>query len=292
LTSVNLIAARPCCRTPLFCARAAIMLGVILATAPTSAFAQVQVHGTPEAVSIEANNTSIEDVLATLGTAFDVHYRSSVNLEKRLNGTYEGSLPKVMRRILNGYSFVVKTGDGGIEVTVIGTSDASLATGTLPSLQLVGQPAQVVPTRVSPAIGVSGQSPDADPPQPSPAVAVVEPSAPKASTPTNTFRRHRRNHRFADSGQGSRPSPPRRTKMAGGTSRKNRSHVWRTRLVQRYAGRADPFGLMMGIPDASRCWLPLRVSCCVCCARHLHASRFATSSRVSSRALKVGGQSK
>jgi hypothetical protein len=128
LTSVNLIAARTRCRAPLFCARAAILLGVVLATAPTSAFAEVQVHGTPDAVSIEANNTSVDDVLAALGTAFDVHYRSSANLEKRLNETYEGPLQRVMKRILNGYSFVVKTGDGGIEVTVIGTSSAALAT--------------------------------------------------------------------------------------------------------------------------------------------------------------------
>jgi hypothetical protein len=243
------------------------MLGVALATAPTSALAEVQVRGTPEAVSIEANNTSVKDILSSLGTAFDVHYRSSVNLEKQLTGTYEGSLPRVMKRILNGYSFVVKTGDGGVEVTVIGISTAGFATGALAASRVAAQTPQVVPTRLLPAIEAAGPSTVPDPPPP-PAIAAVEPPVQAASKATHSFRRLLRDHPVVVGEQGTRPSPPRQTKMAGRTSRRSIAHVWHTRRGQAsifYADRIDQFGLT--IPKSSRSWLPWGPSFCICCTR-------------------------
>jgi hypothetical protein len=42
---------------------AAIALGVALAIAPTSVLAKVVVRGNPKAVSIEAQNASVEEIL-------------------------------------------------------------------------------------------------------------------------------------------------------------------------------------------------------------------------------------
>jgi hypothetical protein len=99
----------------------ATLLGAALAIAPTPVLAEIQVSGSPEAVTIEVRDTSIEDILSTLSRAFDMDYQSSIDLDKRLYGTYVGPLSRVVTRILQGYNFVLKTDNGSIFVTVVGT---------------------------------------------------------------------------------------------------------------------------------------------------------------------------
>jgi hypothetical protein len=62
--------------------------------------------GSPEVVTIKARDASVEEVLAALSSTFDMDYHSSIDLDKRLNGTYVGPLLRVVTRILEGYSFV------------------------------------------------------------------------------------------------------------------------------------------------------------------------------------------
>jgi hypothetical protein len=96
-----------------------------LAVAPTPVLAEMQVSGTPKAVRLEARDVPLEEILAAFNRAFGVHYQLSVNLDKRLTGTYEGSLPQVLARILNGYKFGMYTDDGAMIVTVAGTANAA-----------------------------------------------------------------------------------------------------------------------------------------------------------------------
>jgi hypothetical protein len=156
-------------QSPLF--SAAIALGVALAIAPTLVLAEVVVRGNPNAVSIEAQNASVEEILVTLGNAFDVHYRSSTDLRKRLTGTYAGSLQKVVTQVLNGYDFFVGTGGRRIEITLLGSSAASPG-GTPP----VATPALPTPE----AAPVPGQglaaAPLMPPPIPTPALPTSEPA--------------------------------------------------------------------------------------------------------------------
>jgi hypothetical protein len=104
---------------PNFGLRAAIVFSAILALL-TPALAEIQIRGNPEAVTIEAHDTSVEEVLAALSRTFGLHYELSVNLDKRLSGTYIGPLSQALTRILEGYSFVLKTDNRSIFVTVIG----------------------------------------------------------------------------------------------------------------------------------------------------------------------------
>jgi hypothetical protein len=101
--------------------RSAIVLGVALAISPTPGLAETRVSGSPEAVTIKARDASVEEVLAALSSTFDMDYHSSIDLDKRLNGTYVGPLSRVVTRILEGYSFVLKTDNASIFVTVVGT---------------------------------------------------------------------------------------------------------------------------------------------------------------------------
>jgi hypothetical protein len=114
--------------------RAAIVLGIALAIAPTSVLAEIQVSGSPDAITIEARDTSVEDILAALSRAFDMDYRSSIDLDKRLHGTYVGPLSRVVTRILQGYNFVRKTDNGKLSVTVVGTPISLAANPAPPAL--------------------------------------------------------------------------------------------------------------------------------------------------------------
>jgi len=275
-------------------ASGAIVLGVALAAAPTAALAEAQVRGSPEAVTIEAKNTSVEEILAAL-SSFDVHYRSSANLQARLTGNYEGSLTRVMKRVLDGYSYFVKTADGRMDITVLDTPRTALATGA-PPVRVVGRPqddisaqspyAQAAEGRAgvavepsvtppSPAAPSAEASPSfqvAEPPpypaaqagerkvggpaQPSPAAAVVDPRALPASPAAPSSRK--RDHLLAAGGTETRPLPPRRIKMASGPHRWKKSHhAWRTRLAHAAlcSRRISSFDWPMIIPVSSYSWL-------------------------------------
>jgi hypothetical protein len=104
--------------------RAAAIAGLALAIGPTQGLANAEVRGTSEAVTIDAKNASIEDVFTALERALGVRFRSSTSLQRQLTGRYEGPLPRVLTRILAGYSYVVKTSEGRTEVTVLGPQSA------------------------------------------------------------------------------------------------------------------------------------------------------------------------
>jgi hypothetical protein len=119
--------------------------GTALANAPTPGLAEIQVRGTPEAVTIEARDTSVKDVLAALSHAFDMDYRSSIDLDKPLYGTYVGPLSQVVTRILQGYNFTLKTDNGRIFVTVVGAPTPLAANLAPPGLPTSGAPRAPVP---------------------------------------------------------------------------------------------------------------------------------------------------
>jgi hypothetical protein len=105
--------------SPNFGFRAAIVFSAVLALL-TPALAEIQIRGNPEALTIEAHDTSVEEVLAALSRTFGIDYDSSIDLSKRLHGTYIGPLSRVVTRILEGYSFVLKTDNGSLVITVVG----------------------------------------------------------------------------------------------------------------------------------------------------------------------------
>jgi hypothetical protein len=107
-------------RSLLCSATAAIALGFALAMNPTLALAETQISGKSDAVSVKAQDASVEEILVALANAFDVQFRSSADLEKRLTGTYKGSLQQVVSRILAGYTFFVKSDETGLEITLLG----------------------------------------------------------------------------------------------------------------------------------------------------------------------------
>jgi hypothetical protein len=269
------------CGSATHTASAAIALGVALAAAPSAAVADAQVRGVPEAVTVEATNTSVEEVLKALSGAFGVHYRSSVNLQTRVTGNYEGSLERVMKRVLEGYSYFVKIADGRIDLTVLDAPRAP-STGAAALVRVVAPPAEAASAPLSPAIAAVEPSPPAPstaassssgsvgpgpssapqtghdrvgaPPPPPPAVAGVDP--PVSPPPSS---RRRDDVAVAGGKESSRPLPPRRIKIASGSGhwKKGRHHARRTRLAKSTVLCRRPvrwFGLPMVIPVSSYYW--------------------------------------
>ncbi len=282
------------------------MLGVALAAAPTAAFADAQVRGSAEAVTIEARNTSVEEILKALSGTFDVHYRSSANLQMRVTGNYEGSLQRVMKRILDGYSYFVKSGDGRIDLTVLDAPRTAPSSGASTPFRIVGLPADTVPPEPPPAIAAVEKSvtpaapaapstvapssfeiagspplPRAEegrvPARPSPAIAIVQPPGSPASPAAPSSRR--RDHLLVAGGTESRPSPPRRIKIASSSShwKKSKHHVLRTRLAHSSivcGRRVRSFGSPTMVPVSSSYWLarePLYLRSVATCAPRRHA---------------------
>ncbi len=268
------------CGSPAHAASAAIALGVALA-APAAALADAQVRGSPEAVTIEAKNTSVEEVLKALGGAFDLHYRSSANLQTRLTGHYEGSLQRVMKRVLDGYSYFAKIGDGRIDVIVLDAPRTAPSADASALVRVVAPPPDAAPAQPLPpiaafepsAIPTSPPAPSAAasssfgsaerpatnaPAQPSPPIAVVDPPAPPASPASPSSRR--RDDLAVAGGKESRALPPRRIKVASGSGhwKKGRHHARRTRLAKSAIVCSRPilsFGVPTMTPVSSYYWL-------------------------------------
>jgi len=131
-------------------ARVVIVLSVGSALAPMSARAELEVRGDPKAVTVDAQNSSIKEILDAFSKTFDVHFQSSANLEKQLTGTYEGSLRRVLMRVLDGYNVILKTDNDRIEVTVLGTRNAPATAGGSPA-STVAVAAPISPASTAPA---------------------------------------------------------------------------------------------------------------------------------------------
>jgi hypothetical protein len=176
-----------------FGARAAVLLSIALAAiSATPVLAEMQVRGSPEAVRIDARDAPVEEILAALSRAFGMRYQLLVNLDKRLSGTYVGSLPRVLTRILDGYNFVLKTDDGSLAVKVVGTP---YAPGTFPaspassSAQVVRQQAEATPAAQPARVvrDVARPTSSASMAAPSPAIQLAEegPSYPTPALPSS-----------------------------------------------------------------------------------------------------------
>jgi hypothetical protein len=97
----------------------AIASGALVAVTADPARAQVRVDGSPDAVHIEARDVPLQEVLAALQAKFNLQYRTDDALETRKTGIFDGPLPRVTARMLDGYDFAMKVTPQGIDVLVL-----------------------------------------------------------------------------------------------------------------------------------------------------------------------------
>jgi hypothetical protein len=164
---------------------AAIALGIALAIAPTWARAETQVHGTPQAVVVEAQNATIEEILIALSDTFKVQFKSAANLDKRLTGTYQGTLQQAVSHILKGYDFVVRSGQAGLEITLLGAGKPMAVVGARPATK-VAEAAPAAGPQPTPTITADGADHPIPMPTsggPTPPIKVAQGPAPVPTPP-------------------------------------------------------------------------------------------------------------
>jgi hypothetical protein len=93
-------------------------------------------------------------VLSALGTNLKVRHDALISLDGVIiSGTYSGALDEVLRRVLTGLNYVIKTEDGTVEVFIVGRS------GDAPTAVAITPPA--LPTNTNPAVQWRGLVPQA-----------------------------------------------------------------------------------------------------------------------------------
>src|ERR1700719_1090098 len=99
---------------------AALSIAALLVTAPLghAIGADVRVQGSAEAVRVEARDPTGTQILAALASHFALSYRGST--DSRFNGTFKGPLREVVKRVLDGYNYVINLTDDGLDVVVVG----------------------------------------------------------------------------------------------------------------------------------------------------------------------------
>ena len=118
-----------------------------------TAQADVLVEGGPEALKIEVRDASVHDTLAVLSAKFGFAVHGSAALDRRVSGTYRGSLQQVVGQFLTGRTYVTRFSQGLSEIRIIDGSG-----GRTP-------PAIAPPPRASePAKSSAPQVPAASPP--------------------------------------------------------------------------------------------------------------------------------
>jgi|HubBroStandDraft_3_1064219.scaffolds.fasta_scaffold16687_2 hypothetical protein len=73
-----------------------------------SADAQVRVSGTANALKVEAQGASLDDILRALQANFKFQYQGAGGLPDAVSGNYSGSLRSVVARLLAGHDFIIR----------------------------------------------------------------------------------------------------------------------------------------------------------------------------------------
>jgi len=82
----------------------------------------VRLQGNAEALRLEVHDSTIATVLAAIGRAFGVQYRSSTPIDDAVSGTYTGSLTRVIANVLDGYNYAIKHEGSVLDVSIFGRS--------------------------------------------------------------------------------------------------------------------------------------------------------------------------
>jgi hypothetical protein len=105
-------------------ARAATLVGAaVLCALSLPAMADVRIADSGSGtVVVEARDATVEQVLEALSKSRNFEFHTSGALTRVLSGTYSGTLPRVLGRILDGYNHVVQSTPSGIRLNVVGVA--------------------------------------------------------------------------------------------------------------------------------------------------------------------------
>jgi hypothetical protein len=92
----------------------------------------IRIQGNATAMHLDVRRTTIADVFAALHMTFGVSYNSWIVLDEDINGTYSGSLRRVIARLLDGYNYVIEQNNGTLDVIILDKRGARAVPATMP----------------------------------------------------------------------------------------------------------------------------------------------------------------
>jgi hypothetical protein len=87
------------------------------------------VQGGRTRIHLELRQTTIAAVLSALRAAYNISYSSTIALDETRDGTYAGSLGRVISRLLDGYNYVIKRQNSALELDILGKNGAQAVPG-------------------------------------------------------------------------------------------------------------------------------------------------------------------
>lgn len=111
----------------------ALVLAALSPGIDTSGHGEVRIDGTVADVHVTTHDDVVSDVLVALESSFSVHYRTPIRLDAPANATYSGSLRRVIGKLLESYSYVIKEDHESLEVIVVGRIGERAVAGRPPA---------------------------------------------------------------------------------------------------------------------------------------------------------------
>ena len=103
----------------------AMIAFVVTSAVPSPTWSETQIANASGALSIDAHDTTLQEVVVKLSATFGIRFRSSADLSRPVDGSYQGSLREVITRLLDGYDFFVRRSGDVTEVVIVGSSGKS-----------------------------------------------------------------------------------------------------------------------------------------------------------------------
>jgi hypothetical protein len=85
---------------------------------PPSDASLLHVQGGTDSIRLDVRRTTVAQVLAALIANYEIAYHASIPLDREIDGTYTGSLPRIIDRVLRGYNFAIERQDAKLIVVI------------------------------------------------------------------------------------------------------------------------------------------------------------------------------
>jgi hypothetical protein len=116
-----------------------------------SADAQVRVSGTANALKVEAQGASLDDILRALQANFKFQYQGAGGLPDTVSGNYSGSLHSVVARLLAGHDFIIRGTSDDLSVDILAGKNGFAARTPPPVNRIGNAPPSPAPAKPDPA---------------------------------------------------------------------------------------------------------------------------------------------
>jgi len=101
----------------------AIMVTLLVAAHAAPVRAEVDVDGTASKVHVSAHDARVADILAVIAQRFNLHVHGVI-ADRRISADLDGSLRRVIARLLDGNNYVMRTRGGEVDVTVLNAASS------------------------------------------------------------------------------------------------------------------------------------------------------------------------